>query len=88
VTVLGVGGTTVVGPGSFNFWPLLFMPLALLTIRFVLGFPLRAPSCVAALVAGTALGWSVGSWGLVQPLAVAVLVVGLARLRRAHRWPA
>lgn len=83
--VLGVGGATMVGRGSFNFWPLLFIPLALLTIRFVLGIRSGTASYVAAFAAGTALGWSIGSWGVVQPLSVAVLVVGVARLGRDRR---
>ncbi|MFB3738665.1 MAG: hypothetical protein ACE14W_06840 [Candidatus Velamenicoccus archaeovorus] len=83
--VLGVGGTTVVGPGSYNFWPLLFIPLALVTLRFALRFPLGPMTYVAALVVGTGIGWSVGAWGVLQPFAGAVLVFALATLWRRPR---
>ncbi len=70
------------GPASYNFWPLLFVPLAVVTMRFVIGWRVNAIALVAAFLAGTVLGWSVESIGIVQPVTVSILLAALASLWR------
>ncbi len=70
------------GQPSYDFWPLLLTPLVAITIRFVLGYPLNAVGLLASFLAGSALGWAIASWGVVQPIGIAVLLVCVVALGR------
>jgi hypothetical protein len=70
------------GPASYDFWPLLLIPLVALTIRRVLGYPMNAFGMAASFVVGSILGWAIASWGVVVPVGIAVLVVCLLALGR------
>jgi hypothetical protein len=85
--VLAVGGPiSPLGPGRWDFLPLVGIGLALAVL--VVGLRVRPspPVLASAFVIGNVWAWLVGTWGIVPPTAIAYIavVVGGSMRRRAQ----